>query len=245
MYTVYLVTNVVNGKKYVGMTKTTLKERMHGHRYYKGSSLYEPIQEYGIDNFIVEVLFTTENKNQAIEKEIFFTLQFQSHKKEYGYNIAIGSSYFGRIVSEETKEKLSKSLKGKPGLCGEKNPNYGKHLSQETKEKISNSLKGRYVGEKNPNYGKHHTHETLEKVSGENHWTTRKSFSKEALQKKHDALYRKPSVQSRPVRCIETGEVLPFAKEFYYRYGHLDSKILDCCKGRRKTHHGLHWEYAD
>lgn len=82
------------------------------------------------------------------------------------------------------------------------------------------------------------------KVSGENHWTKRKEFSETALQKKHDALYRKPSGRSKPVRCVETGETLSFAKEFFYKYGYQDSKILECCKGRRLTHRGLHWEYA-
>lgn len=125
------------------------------------------------------------------------------------------------------------------------NKNIGNNLCQEVKESISNTLKGRYAGEKNPYYGKHHSPEVLEKISGENHWTTRKEYPKEALKKKHDALYRKPTFRSRPVRCVETGEVQPMAKEFYYKYGYLDCKILDCCKGRRKTHHGFHWEYAD
>lgn len=89
------------------------------------------------------------------------------------------------------------------------------------------------------------TESMYEKHSGENHWTRRKGFSKEALQKKHDALYRKPSGRSKPVRCVETGEVFSFAKEFEYRYGYCSSKILACCKGHRNTHHGLHWEYAD
>ena len=69
-------------------------------------------------------------------------------------------------------------------------------------------------------------------------------FSEEALKQKHDALYMKPSGRSNPVRCIETGEVFQFAKEAYYKYGYQHSKILECCKGRRKTHRGLHWEYA-
>lgn len=88
------------------------------------------------------------------------------------------------------------------------------------------------------------TDDVREKLSGKNHWTNRKSFSQEALRKKHDALYQKPSGRSKAVRCVETGEICSFAKEFYYKYGHQHSKILECCKGRRNTHHGLHWEYA-
>lgn len=83
------------------------------------------------------------------------------------------------------------------------------------------------------------------KNSGKNHWSYGKKLPKETLQKKHDALYRKPSGRSRPVRCVETGEVQPFAKEFFYKYGYQHSKILECCKGRRQTHRGFHWEYAE
>lgn len=69
-------------------------------------------------------------------------------------------------------------------------------------------------------------------------------FTDEALKKKHDALFMKPSGRSRPIRCVETGEICSYAKEFYYKYGYQHSKILECCKGRRKTHRGLHWEYV-
>ena len=43
--------------------------------------------------------------------------------------------------------------------------NKGKVLSAETKSKISLSQKGKYKGEKNPFYNKHHTNETKKKMS--------------------------------------------------------------------------------
>lgn len=74
----------------------------------------------------------------------------------------------GKQVSEETRKKLSESMKGRvgwnkgltketdervkkmaeslknnhPDVSGENNPRYGVKLSQQTKDKISNSLKG-------------------------------------------------------------------------------------------------------
>lgn len=42
----------------------------------------------------------------------------------------------------------------KVGCKGEKNPLYGTHLKEETKIKISNTLKGKIVGYKHPMYGK-------------------------------------------------------------------------------------------
>lgn len=245
MYTIYKITNLINQKCYIGQTKHSIQNRFGEHKKVKTGTMYNVIKQYGKENFSIKAIDYANTRSEAIEKEAFWTVFFKTHISDYGYNKAIGASYYGRVVSEETRKKLSISLKGKPGLNGEENPNFGKHLPLETRQKISNTLKGRYVGEKSPNFGKHPSKETLEKVSGENHWTTRKEYPKEALKKKHDALYRKPTFRSRPVRCVETGEVQPMAKEFYYKYGYSDSKILACCKGIRKRHHGFHWEYAD
>ena len=76
---------------------------------------------------------------------------------------------------EEWKEKISKAN------SGENHPNYGKHHSQETKNKISESLKGKCHTEEskkkmsntrkginNPLYGKHHSQETKNKISESN-----------------------------------------------------------------------------
>jgi group I intron endonuclease len=44
----------------------------------------------------------------------------------------------------------------------------GHEVSQETKEKIKNSLKGKYTGEKSSFWGRHHTQETKEKIGKAN-----------------------------------------------------------------------------
>jgi 5-methylcytosine-specific restriction endonuclease McrA len=61
---------------------------------------------------------------------------------------------YGKGRSEETKKKISNSLKGENCFW------YGKHRSDETKRKISNSLKG----DKHPNYGKHRSDKTKRKI---------------------------------------------------------------------------------
>lgn len=52
------------------------------------------------------------------------------------------------------------------GFPGEKNPRYGVKLSDETKEKISNSLKGKFVADKNPNFngGTNYSEEARRKI---------------------------------------------------------------------------------
>ncbi len=57
--------------------------------------------------------------------------------------------------TEEQKEKMR----------GKNNPNYGKPVSEETKEKIRKTLTGKYVGENSPSFGMKRSPETLEKLS--------------------------------------------------------------------------------
>lgn len=84
----------------------------------------------------------------------------------------MGEARIGKLLTEETKEKIRIAVGGK------NHPNYGKHLSKETKEKISNSHKGKTIPravrkkisealskEKNHNYGKKMSDEQKKKIS--------------------------------------------------------------------------------
>jgi group I intron endonuclease len=184
---IYLITNDINGKQYVGQTTQSLKRRWMEHIWdtNKGSTyaIHRAIRKYGAEHFHIKEIDIASSRSELNDKEKYWIAKLNTMYPN-GYNLVEGGS--------------------------------------------------------TPVW----TPEIREKVSGNNHWTHRMSFSIETLQKKHDALYRKPSPRSKPVRCVETGEVFPFAKEFYYKYGYQDSKILECCKGRRKTHHNLHWEFV-
>lgn len=71
----------------------------------------------------------------------------------------------GKKISEKQLKRMSELW------MGENNPNYGKHLSPETKAKLSKALKGKpgMIGEKNPMYGKTSSRKgkTYEEIYGE------------------------------------------------------------------------------
>jgi len=75
----------------------------------------------------------------------------------------------GRILSEEMKNKISSTLKGK--YCGEDSPHWNKKHTKETRKKISEKLSGKNhpqfgcTGEKSHNYGIKRSEETKEKIS--------------------------------------------------------------------------------
>lgn len=50
--------------------------------------------------------------------------------------------------------------------------------------------------------------------------------------------------RSKPVKCVETGEVFQNAYDAQRRTGVSQSRISVCCNGRRKTTGGFHWEFV-
>lgn len=237
MYSIYCITNTINGKKYVGMTSRSVHDRWREHvvdseREYNTmyhSPLQADIREYGEDCFTHRVLVTTEDKELAMQLEDEATIILNTHVPN-GYNRQVGHH---SVCSEETKRKISE------GMGGEKHYMYGKHLSEETKKKISESISG----EKNPNYGKHPSEETKRKMSestrGENHPNYGKHLSEETKRKIGEKT-------SKPVVCIETGMVFDSCRVASEWAGLKSAtNIGECCNGKRKTAGGYHWMWLE
>lgn len=154
---IYKVTSP-SGKVYIGITINSLqhRKRQHYHTAFRISS----------QNYNSKICFAIRKYNELLkweiveekiktyeelkQKEIYYISYFNSY--EEGYNSTLGGDGKGKIVSLETRLKLSKI-------------NLNKKLSNQTKLKISNSLKGKMVKEKNPMYGKKHTEEFIISLS--------------------------------------------------------------------------------
>ena len=54
-YKIYLITNLLNKKQYVGITKFSIEERFLQHTR-RGFLLTEAIQKYGKEQFLIELL---------------------------------------------------------------------------------------------------------------------------------------------------------------------------------------------
>ena len=117
---VYLIWCKKNGKKYVGQTTRTLKERFNEHC---GADSYigKAIRHHGRENFICGVIKTCATKDELNACEIFYIAALKS-RAPYGYNFTDGGEG-GSGVSQK----------------GENNPNYGKHCTPEICMKIGAS----------------------------------------------------------------------------------------------------------
>lgn len=136
-YCVYIHTNKINGKKYVGQTCVGAENRWgkNGHNYlqkrngrYSQPIFAHAILKYGWDNFEHKVVknHLTKEDADALERSLIESLSTTDSK--YGYNSRDGGS--NGSLSEETKKKISESLRGKSP-------------SEEARRKMSESHKGR------------------------------------------------------------------------------------------------------
>lgn len=158
---IYLITNLVNEKKYVGQTIQGLEKRWKQHiliSKYSDYPLYLDMREYDINNFIIKQICECENQDELNNKEIYYIIEYDTiidHHK--GYNMNYGGKQNGK-PSEETRKRMSASGKGRKFTeehkrkIGESNigKNLGKHPSDETKRKMHES----HSGKNNYWYGK-------------------------------------------------------------------------------------------
>ena len=95
---IYIITNKVNSKVYIGQTRKTLSERMRHHfsKYETCAKLKAAIKEFGKDNFIYNVLELVPY-SKLNEREVYYIEQYNS--VENGYNVKCGNSKFkGRTI---------------------------------------------------------------------------------------------------------------------------------------------------
>lgn len=130
---VYKITNLLNGKCYIGQAKD-LEKRLKGHRRCVGktkSPLYSAIEKYGWDSFEITVIAVADSYDQLNQLEVDHIVK---HNSLYpaGYNLTEGGTGGDLVTNHPNKETLYTSRKGRipwnkgvSGLKGEANGNYG------------------------------------------------------------------------------------------------------------------------
>lgn len=93
-YKIYIYTNKINNKKYVGQTCRSLSERAqkNGSGYKKCRKFWNAIQKYGWENFESEILYDGLTKDEANQIEIMTISELQTQNDKYGYNICEGGN---------------------------------------------------------------------------------------------------------------------------------------------------------
>ncbi len=92
---IYKITNKLNGKVYIGLTTTTLKKRWEGHKACvkmvikkeKMHPLYNAIAKYGVENFDIEQIDSSDDFNELGKLERKYINKYKSFDIDFGYNI--------------------------------------------------------------------------------------------------------------------------------------------------------------
>lgn len=114
---IYTITNLVNGKIYVG-SSIGIKKRFWEHKSalrnnkHCSAHLQKAFTKYGIENFSFELLIECDKKFlQSAEQYWINMLNSANHK--YGYNIAcVAGSTKGLPFTDEHRKKISEAKRG-------------------------------------------------------------------------------------------------------------------------------------
>lgn len=169
---IYLTTNLINGKIYVGQHafKSTRCN-------YKGSGkkILRAFKKYGKENFKKEILEYCDSFEELNEREKYWIKKYNARNRKVGYNITDGGQGTpGLKHSEEAKKKISEhnsrywkgkqlhpnTIRAHRAYIKEHPPRLGTHVSEETKEKLRQAN----LGKTSPMKGKKHSEETRKKL---------------------------------------------------------------------------------
>jgi group I intron endonuclease len=129
---VYKITNILNGKSYIGQTVQKLDRRLNQHKCKKyadsGKSLIsQAIQKYGFNNFTVETLSYC-SSYEMMDKHEIKAIQYFNTVSPNGYNLTHGGQSQGKKCEEIVQRIASK--------------NRGKTRSLEVRKNVSEAHKG-------------------------------------------------------------------------------------------------------
>lgn len=168
---VYQITSLINGHRYIGSSVSLQKRRATHFSFLRknrhtNAYLQRAYNLYGADNFEFKVLLLCDPENCIIYEQAYL----DALQPEYNLLRTAGSS-LGHVMSEKSRAKMGLAHVGNQ-------VNLGRILTEETKRKISETKSGKTVGEEtkrkmsnaqtgenNAFYGRHHTEETKLKMS--------------------------------------------------------------------------------
>ena len=211
---IYKITNLVNGKEYIGQTSLSIQERFKQHihdankGYYNHRPLYNAFNKYGIENFIVEELEEC-NTEEINQKEIEYINKFDTYSN--GYNATLGGEGTVTIDYDKVLEKYRMGLS-----AGQ----IAKDMNHDIKQ-ITRILKSKGVSK--------------EEIVERGHNSQGRPLYK--IDKKTNEILEKFDSVAKAAQYLKDNNI---SKD---TIGGISAHISQCCNGIRKTAYGFIWRY--
>lgn len=194
---IYLLTNKVNGRQYVGQS-INIKKRMREHANANKKDcayLHNAIRKHGWENFDLQMLIVVDNKEDMNRYERELIEHYQTLSPG-GYNCKDGG--LSGMVSEATRRKQSASKLGKSqNLTPEQRAAraavwLGRKHSEETKQRMREWNLGRKMPETSATFSDEYRQKMSELKKGQTPWIAGKRHTDEARAKMSAAHKGKP-----------------------------------------------------
>ena len=128
---IYKITNIVNGKVYIGQTIRPIKDRFKRHindamNNVISTHFSKAIRKYGEDNFVIEQIDTAQTQDELNKKEQEYIRLYNSIKEGYNETDSLYKSGGNTYLSKTKEEMHDISFKISESKKGIKNPNHRK-----------------------------------------------------------------------------------------------------------------------
>lgn len=108
---VYLITNTINGNKYVGVTQTTIAKRWREHKCAAKSGterpLYRAMRKYGIEAFTIEAVATADSVESLKALECRYITDLGTFARNgSGYNLTLGGDGLEKMNAPKGEQSV-------------------------------------------------------------------------------------------------------------------------------------------
>lgn len=120
MFQAYSISCLVNGKRYIGITSRSLRQRWNEHLYdarrrSPKMAISRAIAKHGADQFRMEPLCSARSWEDICAAEALLIVQYGTRSKRTGYNVSDGGEGpIGVRRSAESVERSAAKHRGKP-----------------------------------------------------------------------------------------------------------------------------------
>lgn len=196
MAVIYQITNMANGKYYIGSAESfARREWQHKYDLKKGTHKNPRLQAawntYGPDAFVFEVLEEIAEGRNAFDVENTYLFQHVGRRECYNINTDAIGMRTGIKHTQSSKDKTSASRKGK--AAGADHYRFGKEVAPEVRAKIGVAQKGKpkAAGRKVTEEGRAKIRANIEAGRSHKHWEGR-HHTEEAKAKMSKAVFVMP-----------------------------------------------------